>query len=124
MIETNDYKQQLETELTKITEALSALSIQNPAVPSDWIPRADDTMVGEADENVLADKNEELENRTALVADLETRYNNVKRALAKIANGTYGICEISGEPIESERLAANPAARTCIAHRDDELSLD
>jgi RNA polymerase-binding transcription factor DksA len=28
-------------------------------------------------------------------------------------NGTYGVCEKSGKPIELDRLMANPAARTC-----------
>jgi DnaK suppressor protein len=33
-------------------------------------------------------------------------------ALAKIKNGTFGICEKSAKPIPVERLHANPIART------------
>jgi RNA polymerase-binding transcription factor DksA len=123
MIETNDYKLRLETELAQITETLTTLATQNPDLASDWIPHTNEQEMSEADENVQADTNEAYENRTAIVADLETRFNNLNRALEKIAAGTYGVCEVSGEPIEKARLDANPAARTCIAHLDEELSL-
>ncbi|MEK7091498.1 MAG: TraR/DksA C4-type zinc finger protein [Patescibacteria group bacterium] len=39
-------------------------------------------------------------------------------ALAKIDAGNYGLCEISQEPIELDRLEANPSARTCKKHLD------
>lgn len=35
----------------------------------------------------------------------------IDRALAKIASGTYGVSELSGEPIPIERLRAVPWAR-------------
>lgn len=35
----------------------------------------------------------------------------IDHALAKIENGTYGICEDSGEPINEARLKAIPTAR-------------
>jgi RNA polymerase-binding transcription factor DksA len=38
----------------------------------------------------------------------------VDLALARIADGSYGTCERCGEPIGAGRLAARPAARTCI----------
>ncbi|MFC3797670.1 TraR/DksA C4-type zinc finger protein [Cohnella sp. GCM10012308] len=44
------------------------------------------------------------------------RRDEVERALSKIEDGTYGLCEISGEPIGYERLEAMPAARYSIAH--------
>jgi RNA polymerase-binding transcription factor DksA len=33
---------------------------------------------------------------------------------ARLAAGTYGVCESCGEPISDERLAALPAARRCV----------
>ncbi len=123
MIDTTTYNLRLKEELEEVINQLQSLGITNPDVPGDWIavPPQDETR--EADENVLADQAEEWSNRTAILDDLETRYNNIKRALAKIENGTYGVCEISGEPIEPERLDANPAARTCKAHLEEESSL-
>jgi DnaK suppressor protein len=46
---------------------------------------------------------------------LEQQENERKEtlhALAKIKNGTYGICEESASPIPEERLRVNPIART------------
>ncbi|MDG0793669.1 TraR/DksA C4-type zinc finger protein [Cohnella ginsengisoli] len=48
------------------------------------------------------------------------RRDDVERALAKMEDGTYGLCEISGEPIGYDRLEAMPAARYSIAHVPNE----
>ena len=53
-----------------------------------------------------------------MLKELEIRYNDIKDALDKIEKNKYGICEVSGEEIEEERLIANPAARTCKAHME------
>ncbi len=44
-----------------------------------------------------------------------TELRDVEAALARIDDGTYGICVESGEPIPYARLAANPSAARCIA---------
>ena len=118
--ETAHHKAMLEKELVSVTEELKTLGVHNPANIHDWIATPEGTEVGEADENVSADHAEELEERTALLADLERRYNDTLRALEKIKNGAYGICEVSGHAIEPKRLDANPAARTCIEHMNEE----
>ena len=41
---------------------------------------------------------------------IEKRLRNVKRALQKIDEGTYGICDDTGEPIPRGRLEAVPEA--------------
>jgi DnaK suppressor protein len=41
---------------------------------------------------------------------LEKRLQYVERALQKIEEGTYGICDDTGEPIPRERLEAVPEA--------------
>ena len=69
-----------------------------------------------SDLNDFADSISEYEENTALVKELETQLKDINEALVKIKSGKYGICEISGEPIEKERLEANPAARTCKKH--------
>jgi RNA polymerase-binding transcription factor DksA len=35
-------------------------------------------------------------------------------ALGRLADGSYGTCEACGASISQERLAARPAARTCV----------
>ena len=50
----------------------------------------------------------------ALLERARRRLADVDLALARIAEGSYGGCERCGEPISAGRLAARPAARTCI----------
>jgi DnaK suppressor protein len=56
---------------------------------------------------------EQGENR-ALVNQLEDTLADVERALAKLDEGNYGICEGCAQPIGEARLEAMPAARYCI----------
>jgi DnaK suppressor protein len=50
----------------------------------------------------------------ALLEQARRRLDDVEAALARRDAGHYGICETCGRPIGAERLAARPAARTCI----------
>jgi len=70
----------------------------------------------EADPSDAADQIEELVTNVPIVHDLASRSNDIDDALAKMDEGTDGICEVGNEEIDYERLVANPAARTCIAH--------
>ena len=117
----DDLKKELETEFENLVEELKTIAVQD-ANTGDWIAQPT-PISGEADENVSADTTEDWNERRALLAQLETRYHNVKLALKKFEEGTYGKCEISGEPIEEDRLKANPAARTCKMHLEREREL-
>jgi DnaK suppressor protein len=50
----------------------------------------------------------------ALLDQARARLADVEAAMARRDAGDYGICENCGRPIAPERLAARPAARTCI----------
>jgi DnaK suppressor protein len=52
----------------------------------------------------------------ALAAQLRSELAEVERALQKLDDGTYGLCETCGQPIAPARLEAMPAARFCIDH--------
>lgn len=120
-MDTERYKNKLEEELNQVIKELRSLGIQNLEVDSDWIATPETGNAGnEPDLNDAADEAEDWAERRATLSVLETRFNNIKLALKKIEDGTYGICEISGEPIEEDRLAVNPAARTCKKHIDRE----
>ena len=97
----------LELELTDIGKLHNVAS-------GDWSANAGDLQAGTEDENVFADKMEEVLTNDAIVNELEARLTNVKKALQKIEEGTYGICENCEKPIDKERLEANPAATTCV----------
>jgi sigma-B regulation protein RsbU (phosphoserine phosphatase) len=47
---------------------------------------------------------------------LDGLLREVDEALARLAKGTYGLCETCGDPIEPERLEADPLVRFCIDH--------
>jgi DnaK suppressor protein len=41
--------------------------------------------------------------------------DEVRRARARVAHGTYGLCEVCGRPIPDARLEARPWATRCLA---------
>jgi RNA polymerase-binding transcription factor len=47
---------------------------------------------------------------------LDAKLRDVGRALDKLDEGTYGICDVCGAPIGPERLEAIPWAVRCIEH--------
>ena len=58
---------------------------------------------------------EQGEHRT-LTDSFEEQLEEVDAALARMDDGTYGLCEADGEPIPAARLEAFPTARNCIDH--------
>ncbi len=122
MESTEHYKTHLETELIRLQTDLAGIATFNETT-GDWVALPITDELTETDENVEADGVESWNERRATVSQLETSYKNVVRALEKIVAGTYGVCEIGGEVIEVDRLAANPSARTCKVHRDNEREL-
>lgn len=114
-------KNTLESLLMSLSAELATIAVHNPET-DDWEAKPEHNEES-ADENAAADVTEEWTERSGTVAALETEYRATKRALARIAAGTYGTCEICGEEILPARLAIKPSARTCIAHLDDEATL-
>lgn len=58
----------------------------------------------------------ELSENQALMGSMREQLTDINAALDRIDAGTYGKCEVCGEPIAEARLEAMPAARFCIAH--------
>ena len=110
------FKQKLEEERKLLEEELKSVGRKNPSNPNDWEAKPAAYDADSADKNEVADTIEEFETNAAVLKQLEIRYNEVLAALSRIEEGRYGICEVSGEPIEEARLLANPAARTCTEH--------
>lgn len=59
----------------------------------------------------------ERERDLAISAQAREAIAEIDHALAKFATGIYGICEVSGEPIPTERLEAIPWARVQIRYK-------
>lgn len=118
------FKQKLVEEKELLKKELETVGRINPDNPSDWEAKPSNTEFLAADPNEVADSIDDYEQNTAILKQLEIRWNNIKDALDRIDKGKYGTCEISGEKIERERLEANPAARTCLSHKDKESELE
>jgi RNA polymerase-binding transcription factor DksA len=82
----------------------------------------DEIVAGSADSN--ADDEHDPEGSTiaferaqtsALLAEARAYLVDLERARTRLDAGTYWTCVRCSEPIASERLAARPATRTCIA---------
>jgi len=87
----------------------------------DLLNQADDTVSGMTDQrenfpdptdraSLEADRNFMLR-----IRDRENKLiKKIKKALDRIENGTFGVCEICGEDISIERLKARPVTTQCI----------
>ena len=50
----------------------------------------------------------------AMIRQARDHLQEIDSATARVAAGTYGICEVCGRPIAAERLEGKPTARTCV----------
>lgn len=122
MLDLNHWRNLLQREADQLEEQLGGVGRAVPNHPGEWEAtplEAHDTSFRDE----VADDLEELEEREEVELALEKRLKQVRAALARLDAGTYGRCEIGGEEIEAERLEANPTARTCKTHLDQEVSL-
>jgi RNA polymerase-binding transcription factor DksA len=107
------FKERLLAERASLLEELGKIAQKSSTESDGW-----EAKPGEMDEATRADsidradRLEEFEERRSTENELAKQLTQVERALAKIEEGTYGICDVSSEPIEVERLEANPAATT------------
>jgi DnaK suppressor protein len=60
------------------------------------------------------------EHELALTHNARELLSQNERALARISDGSYGVCESCGEPIGKARLQAFPRATLCVACKQRE----
>ncbi|MEK9154257.1 MAG: TraR/DksA C4-type zinc finger protein [Patescibacteria group bacterium] len=110
--ELNDLRANLEAERDSLGEELAE---HGKSIGGDW--QGSSASKGmESDPNDVADNIEELAINVPLVEELEKRRREIDKALEKMDKATYGICDVCKTEIPADRLEANPAATTCIAH--------
>jgi RNA polymerase-binding transcription factor DksA len=56
----------------------------------------------------------ERQHAAALLEAARDQVAAIDAALRRLVEGRYGVCERCGQPIGAERLAARPAAATCV----------
>jgi phosphoserine phosphatase RsbU/P len=67
----------------------------------------------------IVDRRHKLESAIAALGprmELTTLLGEVDAALERLTRGTYGLCDVCHDPIESDRLIADPLARFCLDH--------
>jgi RNA polymerase-binding protein DksA len=110
----------LEQERERIANAIEYLHAENPGNMEDELGE----LAGRGSDNHMGDMasvtfDRELDQ--GLEEGAQQTLAQIDRALAKIDDGTYGICERCGKPIAEERLRARPWATLCI---DDQRVAD
>lgn len=100
-------KLRLERDKKRLQEQLEQLRASQPTEN-----RREGSPFGKREEE--ATETAEMENRMALEQRLWDQLADVDGALAKFENGSYGICESCGKPIDIGRLEALPQATLCM----------
>jgi RNA polymerase-binding protein DksA len=112
--ELRDIRQELDGQLRElrgeITEAEDA-----------WAALQRDSGEGAGDDQADAGtKTFEREHEMSLAANSRDLLSQVERALQRLDDGTYGICESCGNPIGKARLQAFPRATLCVTCKQRE----
>ena len=115
MLDKNKIKEKLETEKNKLVEQLGDIGRYDPET-GDWEAVPEENPVPESDQNDMADRFEDYEGRSSTLNILEQRLKKVLDALKGLGRKSFGRCEVCGKDIETDRMEANPAAKTCKEH--------
>ncbi len=107
-VDINKLRDYLEGEQKRLTEELE--QSQNSASTSD--ERREGSPFGKREEE--ATETLELEKRLALENRIRQELAGIEHALHKFEEGTYGLCDNCGQPIDPARLEALPQASLCL----------
>jgi DnaK suppressor protein len=114
-----------EAELEKVRKELRAeiagLSADIAQAESEIAERLGDAVGGAGDDQADAGaKTFQREYELALTQNARDLLDLAERALARIDDGTYGVCESCGQPIGKARLEAFPRATLCVTCKQRE----
>lgn len=105
----NSLRSRLEQERKQLTEELEQLNASNRSITMD---RREGSPFGKREEE--ANGAADLEKRVAFETHKRDTLAQVEQALQKLDNGTYGLCDNCGQPIDPARLEALPQATRCV----------
>jgi RNA polymerase-binding protein DksA len=111
--ETDKYRKLLLVERERLTIAVGRLHEGNSSSIADELGEVSAAGV----DNHMADTASatyERELDAGLEEGAQHTLDEVEAALARVDAGSYGVCEVCGEPIGADRLSAIPWARLCI----------
>lgn len=104
-------KNQLEDRKKQILRELRLDAVKNPNDEEEYDALFPD--YGEKEDENAAEV-AAFESNLSMEKNLEISLFNVNKALKKIEDGSYGICEKCGNAINPERLEAFPSATACM----------
>lgn len=105
-------REKLAAEVLRLEADLARFAKKDP-VGEDYHARVE--QVGRKEEDNVVEE-EQYQADRSVEQTLELHLRDVKAALKRIADGTYGQCVRCRQSISRERLAAEPAAATCVEH--------
>ena len=108
-------KEELEKEKDILLEQMRDIGKLDPET-NKWEATPEKQDYPESDQNEMADRFEDFEERNSVLKELELRLNNILHALKELDKESFGKCEVCKKDIEMSRIKANPAARTCKKH--------
>lgn len=109
-IDTNRFRDMLLAERDRVQKALDNIHEENPGTIED--ETGDETQDQHLGDTATAMHDRELD--YTLEDNSEHVLAAIDAALARIEDGSYGICTDCGKPITEERLEARPWADLCI----------
>jgi len=118
MLDKKKIKEKLEKERDVLVAQLGDIGKLNTDT-GEWEAIPEEMTAPEADQNDMADRFEDFEERSSMIRTLEPRLKDVLSALKNINRESFGKCEVCKKDIEMARLEANPAARTCKKHLEN-----
>lgn len=109
-----EVRKELEAEAAGLREDISTSESEIAARLGDAVGDAGD------DSADAGAKTFQREHELALTQNARELLTQIERALARIEDGSYGVCESCGEPIGKARLQAFPRAVLCVSCKQRE----
>ncbi|MEW6155654.1 MAG: TraR/DksA C4-type zinc finger protein [Actinomycetota bacterium] len=110
-MEPDDARQRLEAERARLEQVKGTFDGEGDESEAESLSELSDFDQHQAD---VGTETFEREKDLSILEQVESELADIERALARIGDGTYGICEVCRQPIGEERLEAVPAARLCV----------
>ena len=107
----DEARQRLHAEQARVEGLIGELRPEFGTSENDFISELSDYDQHPAD---TGSETFEREKDLSILEQLEAELAELQAALARVDDGTYGIDEVTGEPIDPARLDAMPSARTNI----------
>lgn len=116
-MDTDDARGRLESEQTRVERLIGEFKGELGTSENDDISELADYDQHPAD---TASETFEREKDLSILEQLERELAELQAALTRVDDGTYGIDEVTGEPIDPARLEALPTARTNVEEAEAE----